>query len=179
MGKRGISTVNSTMWSLWWTITAIAWYPVPWFSWVQIGHNLKTRGILENIQSSHLPHCVWELFQAVLSSLTSTDLTINRIPKPSLFPSQLPWDVLLYVHFYQVKKKLLQAFHKKDCLPEQAAGASRFFAHMQLQWKNLDTITRALRNHSFGYPWKYRTIRKNSSETKWFSDLASYVSPSI
>lgn len=112
-------------------------------------NHLKIYGIPETVLSSQLPHFVWDLFLAVVPSLTSSDLTIerfNRLPKPIFFPSNMPRDVLLWFHLFQAKERLLGVFHKKDCPPEQAAGLQvlpDLSAHTLHQHKNLDTITKS------------------------------------
>lgn len=73
-------------------------------------NNLKIRGVLESLQPSQCPHYARDLFQAVLPSLTSADLMINRIhriPKPSFLPDEVPWDVHLWMHYFQAKETVL------------------------------------------------------------------------
>lgn len=88
-------------------------------------NNLKIRGIPERIQASQLPHYVQNLFLAVAQSLQPVDLTIDRshrIPKPSFLPQETSRDILMRIHFYQVKEKILVASCQKDTLPEHAAS---------------------------------------------------------
>lgn len=87
-------------------------------------NNQKIHGIPETGSSSQLPHYVCDLFQVAVPSLTSADLTIDRIhrfPKPPFLPAHVLRDVLLCVH-YQAKEKLLDVIHKKERLSVQAAG---------------------------------------------------------
>lgn len=73
-------------------------------------NNMKIRGILESLQPSQLPHYARDLFQVVVPSLTSADLTIDRIhkiPKPSFLPDEVPWNVHLWMHYFQAKETVL------------------------------------------------------------------------
>lgn len=117
-------------------------------------NNLKIRGIPKNILSSQLPNYVRDLFLAVVPNLSLADLTIDQIQwllNSAFLPAEIPRDVILPIHFCQVKEQLLEAFRHALQLPDQAQ-------HLHLlpdvpkytlkHWKHLLTITKALRNHN-------------------------------
>lgn len=88
-------------------------------------NNLKIHGIPESVQLSQLPHFVGDLISAVIPSLSSADLTIDRIhhvPKLSYLPAEIPRDVIMWIHFFQVKAQLLAAFCHPDFLPAAASS---------------------------------------------------------
>lgn len=124
-------------------------------------NNLKLRGVPEDVQPNQLPHFAKNLFLAVLPSLSSADLTIDRIhrvPKPSFLPAETPRDVLMRIHFFQVKESILSAFRQRNDLPPQAANLQVLpdLSQFTLQRRrNLSSITKALRNHKIIYRWKY------------------------
>lgn len=124
-------------------------------------NNLKIRGIPELVQSAQIPHFVRDLLLAVIPNFTSTDLTIDRIhqvPKPSFLPAEIPSNVILRIHFFQVKEQLLEAFHLPSQLPEKASGLRLLPDLSQYtlqQCKNLQTIMKALHNDNLPYKWKY------------------------
>lgn len=116
-------------------------------------NNLKIRGIPKSISAQQLPNFACDLFQTVIPSLSPTDLTIDRIhrvPKPTFLPQEVPRDVLLRVHFFQIKEKILHAFRTADNLPDQAANLQvlpDLSQYTLQQRRNLATLTKALRNH--------------------------------
>lgn len=88
-------------------------------------NNLKIRGVPESVQPSQLPHYARDLFHAVTPTLSPSDLMINRIhriPKLREEEEEVPHDVLLRMHYFQVKETVLFAFRKKSQLPEIAAS---------------------------------------------------------
>lgn len=117
--------------------------------------NLKIRGIPETVQAAQLPHFVREQFKAVVPNLTPEDLTINRIPhipKPSFLSPEVPRDVLMQIHFFQVKEKILEAFRRNDQLPVQANNIQVLpdFSQYTLKLRRkLNSITKVI------YKWKY------------------------
>lgn len=129
-------------------------------------NNPTLRDIPESVQPSKLPYFVQDLFQAAVPSLSSADLTIDRIhriPKPSFLPQEVPRDVLLLMHYFQVKETVLTTFHKKDHLPEKTVAIQvlpDLSAHTLQRHRNLISITKALRDHDIGYQWKYPATLK-------------------
>lgn len=124
-------------------------------------NNLRISGIPESVQSSQLPHFVCNLFAAVILSLSTADHTIDRVhrvPKLSFLPEEVPRDVILQVHFFQVKEQLLAAFYRPYQLPEQVVKLQLLPDLSQFalqQHKNLISITKAFKNHNILYKWKY------------------------
>lgn len=114
-------------------------------------NNIKIRGIPESTSSMQLPQYAQELFYTLVPTMSGLDLSIDRIhrlPKP-LFISALR-DVLLRVHFYQVKERIMSAFRQMDHLPEHYFALQLLpdQSCQTLQWcKNLATVTKALCNH--------------------------------
>lgn len=69
-------------------------------------NNVKMRGIPETIQPAHLFQYASEFICTVLPLILESDLIINRIhrqPKLQHLPDNVPRDILMHVHFYQVK----------------------------------------------------------------------------
>lgn len=76
-------------------------------------NNLKIRGVPE----SQLPHFAHELFLALIPYLIPTNVTIDRIhsiPRLSFLPQEVPRDVILRIHFFQVKEELIAAFRRPE-----------------------------------------------------------------
>lgn len=60
----------------------------------------------------------------------------------------------MQIHFFQVKEKILEAFHRNDRLPAQAADIQVLpnFSQYTLQLRcNLNSITKVLRNNKLIY----------------------------
>lgn len=73
---------------------------------------------------------------------------IHRVPKPSFLPSEVPRDIILQIHLFQVKEQLLAAYRCPDALSEQARKVQLLpdLSQFALQrCKNLISITKALR----------------------------------
>lgn len=93
-----------------------------------------------------------DLFKAVDPSPSSEDLTIDRIhrvSKLSFLLQEIPRDVLMWIHYYKAKERILAAFCKKNYLPEQATSLQvlpDLPAHT-LQHCKILAITKALRKH--------------------------------
>lgn len=74
-------------------------------------NKIKIRGLPEYVTPNHLLQYAHTLFSTLAPSLTTQNLIVDRIhrvPKPFL-PEETPRDVLLRVHYYQVKDQILQA----------------------------------------------------------------------
>lgn len=126
-------------------------------------NNLKIRGIPESVQTSELRAYVTDLFTAVLPDLTAIDITIDRIhrlPKPTYLPDVVPRDVILRLHFFHVKEQLMQTMRKQENVPSRFQKL-QFYAdlsqHTLQKRRNLNTITKVLRNHNIPYRWGYPT----------------------
>lgn len=76
-------------------------------------NNLKVNGILESITTSQMQRYVRDACLTAISALSSTDLTIDhihRVPKLAHIPASVRRDVLLRIHFFQVKEQLFNTF---------------------------------------------------------------------
>lgn len=125
------------------------------------GNNIKIRGISETIPPIQLQQYVKELFSALVLTLSTTELSIDRIHrllKASFLASEVPRDVLLRVHFYQSKELIISVFRINNTLPEEYSGLQLLLdlsRHTLKKHKNLATITKVLRNHNIPHRWKY------------------------
>lgn len=78
----------------------------------------------------------------------------NLLVSPPMYSN----DVLLRIHFYQVKEKLLSAVRHADHLPEKVKNLqflpdlSQYMLHRR---RNLQNITKAILNHKVVYQWCY------------------------
>lgn len=73
-------------------------------------NNIKLRGVPESILPVDLPRYAKELIHLVIPEASPRDAIIDRIhriAKPSHLAASVPRDVLMRVHFYQTKEKLL------------------------------------------------------------------------
>lgn len=124
-------------------------------------NNLKLRGIPESVPPSQLLQYAQALFSTLIPEATASDLLVDRIhrvPKPSFLPDDTPRDVLMRVHYYHIKDRILQASRKQKNIPQQYAAIRVLpdLSRHTLQFRrNLMTITKALRNHNILHKWKY------------------------
>lgn len=124
-------------------------------------NNEKIMDIPESILSSQLQKYIQDLFSSLLPPMAPAELIINRIqriPKPAYHPSNIPRDVLLRVHFFHVKGKILTTFCHSENLPEQFSQIQLLpdlLQHTLQGRRNLATVTKTLRNHKIMQPWKY------------------------
>lgn len=75
-------------------------------------NNEKIRGIPEYVQNADLRTYVTDMFTKITPDLTAIDLTMDRIhhlPKPSHLPDNVHRDVILCLHFYHVKERMMSA----------------------------------------------------------------------
>ena len=126
-------------------------------------NNLKIRGIPESVKQQDLRHYVAQLFTAALPDMSELDFTVDRIhrlPKPSYLSDNIPRDVILRLHFYHTKEKLMAASRQVEGIPTQYANL-QFYAdlsqHTLQKRRNLATVTKALRNHKLTYKWGFPT----------------------
>lgn len=135
-------------------------------------NNLKIRGIPESVLPKDLEEYVHTLFKSLIPELTEQDLIIDRIhriPKPSQLPEKIPRDVLMQLHFYHIKDRLMKTFKDDHTIPERYAHL-QFYADVSqytIQFrKRMSTLTKALRHHKIAYKWGYPSkliINKNNS----------------
>ena len=124
-------------------------------------NNVKLRGVPETVLPAQLQKFARDLLQQILPDASESELQIDRIhrlPKPGFLPDNVPRDVLLRIHFYQIKEQLMTSFRKAQQLPEQFAGLQLFTDLSQFTMqkrRSLVTITKALRNHNVPYRWGF------------------------
>lgn len=124
-------------------------------------NNVKIRGVPETVLPAQLQQYARDLLQQFLPSVPDSELQIDRIhrlPKPSHLPDNVPRDVLMRVHFFQVKDQLVSNFRKSRQLLEKYAHIQLFADISQFTMqkrKSLLPVTKALRNHSIPYRWGY------------------------
>lgn len=124
-------------------------------------HNLKLRGIPEDVPPTQLLQCVQTLFSTLVPEASAHDLLVDRIhrvPKPSFLPDTIPRDLLLRMHFFHIKDRVLQASRRPENIPQQYANIRLLpdlSRHTLQRCRNLLTITKALSNHKILHKWKY------------------------
>lgn len=124
-------------------------------------NNLKIRGIPESVVQADLSTYINTMFKTLLPEATDMDITVDRVhrlPKPSHLPDHIPRDVILRVHFYHIKEKLMLSMRKKGQIPSQYADLQLYADLSQytlMKRRNLNTVTKALRNHEISYRWNY------------------------
>lgn len=101
---------------------------------------------------------------------------IHRISKPPHLAASVPWDVLMRVHFFHIKEKLMTEARSKMTLSRPYEGLQLYpdLSKYTLQLRrNLNQITKGLHNHRIVYKWCYPAtllIPKNGT-THVVSDL--------
>ena len=126
-------------------------------------NNLKVRGIPESIKQPELRGYMAQLLTSLLPDLSELDFTIDRIhrlPKPAYLPDSIPRDVILRLHFYHTKERLMAVSRQKDKVPAPYSNLQFYtdLSQYTLQKRrNLVTITKALRNHKLSYKWGFPT----------------------
>lgn len=115
-------------------------------------NNIKIWGVPESTLPAQLQQYAQDLMKAFLPDLSDSDLVIDRIhhlPKPSHLPDNIPRDVLMRVHFFQVKERFMMAFHKNKQPPKKYSAVQLFADLSQFTMqrrKSLLPITKALHN---------------------------------
>lgn len=126
-------------------------------------NNLKIRGIPELVQSSDLRSYASDLFSSLLLDLSDIELTVDRIhrlPKPSFLPDKISRDVILRMHFFHVKDRLMPAMRKRNNVPSQYHDLQFYptlSQHTLQRRRSLNSLTKALRNHNISYRWGFPT----------------------
>lgn len=83
---------------------------------------------------------------------------IHRIAKPSHLAASVPRDVLMRIHFYHIKEKLLMGVKAKTPLPAPYTEIQFFpdLSKYTLQMRRqMNPITKCLQNHKIPYKWRY------------------------
>lgn len=124
-------------------------------------NNVKISGIPESVQQQDLSNYVSQLFNTVMSNMSALDLKVDRIhwlPKPTYLSDNIPRDVILRFHFYYAKERL--SSRQRDQIPAPYSNL-QFYADLTQytlqKHRNLNTITKALRNHKLSYKWGFPT----------------------
>lgn len=100
-----------------------------------------------------------DLLKAILPDLKNIELIIDRIhrlPKPAFLSESVPRDVILRFHFYHVKEQLIHKARALGTLPDPYSHLQLFTdlsQHTLSRRRQLNTITKALRNHNIQYQW--------------------------
>lgn len=79
-------------------------------------NNVKIRGVPKTVKQQDLRDYVTQLFTAILPDLSALDYTfdrIHRLPKPTYLSDNIPRDVILRLHFYRTKERLMAASRQK------------------------------------------------------------------
>lgn len=124
-------------------------------------NNIKLRGVPESILPADLPRYAKEMMHVIVPEASPRDIIIDRIhriAKPSHLAASIPRDVLMRVHFFHVKEKLLLGVKNKSPLPAPYTGIQFFpdLSKYTLQQRtNLNPITKGLQNHKIPYKWRY------------------------
>lgn len=90
---------------------------------------------------------------AILPDATLLEITIDRIHRIAKLPHlavSVPRDVLMRVHFFHAKEKLLTAARPKSALP---APFDRIQLFPDLS-KYLNPVTKAMNNHKIQCKWR-------------------------
>lgn len=104
-----------------------------------------------------LPRYAKELMHIILPDASPRGIIIDRIhriAKPPHLAASVPRDVLMRVHFFHIKEKLLAGVRSKPQLPTPYEGI-KFFLDLskytlQLR-RQLNPITKGLNNHKIEY----------------------------
>ena len=121
--------------------------------------NIKLRGVPESIAQADLQKYAGDMIMALLPDISPIERMIDRIhriPKPKHLDASVPRDVLMKIHFFPTKEKLLTRARSQPELPapykkvHMYADLSKYTLNMRRQLK---TVTKALNNHKIPYKW--------------------------
>lgn len=126
-------------------------------------NNVKLRGIPESVSNAELTPFIQKMLATLLKPASERDLLIDRahrLPKPKGVPDSAPRDVIMRVHFFNVKEDLMQFSRKHPQLPEpyQAVKVFADLSQFTIQArKRLQPVTLILRQHNIPYRWGFPT----------------------
>lgn len=83
-------------------------------------NNVKIRGIPESVQQQDLCKYVTQLFITVMPDMSALDLTgdrIHQLPKPTYLSDNIPMEVILRLHFYHAKERLIAVSRQRYQIP--------------------------------------------------------------
>lgn len=124
-------------------------------------NNIKLRGVPESIPPADLPRYAKELMYTIMPEASPREVIIDRIHRiaePSHLAASVPRDVLMRVHFYHIKEKLLMGVKAKSPLPAPYTGIPFFpdLSKFTLQLRRqMNPVTKGLQNHKIPYKWRY------------------------
>lgn len=123
-----------------------------WQIW-RTGHvETKFRGIAQSVPANDLPGYLHCLLKTLLPAAKDYELIINRAhphPKPMFLPSEVPRDILAWIHFFHIKELAMNAARKQPTLPGKFKGIVLYAdlsQHTIHARRLLLPITRALRD---------------------------------
>lgn len=85
-------------------------------------NNLKIRSVPKSVHKSDLHMYPAQLFTYIVPDLTELDITVDRIhhlPRPLYPPDNVHRDIILCLHFFHMKQRLMSASRNKDLFPPQ------------------------------------------------------------
>lgn len=124
-------------------------------------NNLKIRGIPESVPPEDLRSYVQSIFKEVLPEISTKDFEIDRIhrlPKPKHLPDKIPRDVLLRVHFFQIKEDFMKKSRNSQVISEKYPHLQFFSDVSQFTIsfrRRFATVTKVLRDRNIPYRWGY------------------------
>lgn len=114
---------------------------------------MKIRGVPESVTQTELCSIVTIMFKAILPKASDLDVIVDRVNhllKPPHLSAHIPRDVILHLHFFHIKEKLMSTMRRKDHIPSQFFPL-QFYADLSQytlqKRRNLNTIMKALWNH--------------------------------
>lgn len=102
-----------TQWPGWWAGKTQSYSRRHWG--LLKAEQCETQRCSESVQNAQLNQYAYDLIHTVLPSTPTSEMVIRRIhrlPKPFYLPDNVPKDVIMRVHFYHVKDKLMSNFRK-------------------------------------------------------------------
>lgn len=124
-------------------------------------NNVKLRGIPESVKPAELTEFIQQLMLKTLPDLSINDMIIDRahrLVKPAHIPDNVPRDVIVRIHFYHIKDRLMRYSRQNAALPDPYAGIAIYADLSQATLaarNNLIPITKILRNHKILYKWGF------------------------
>lgn len=123
--------------------------------------NIKLRGVPESITQADLQKFAGDMLATLLPDISPIERMIDRIhriPKPKHLEASIPRDILMKIHFFPTKEKLLAKARSQPDLPVPYneiriyADLSQYTLNMRRQLKS---TTKALNNHKIPYKWRH------------------------
>lgn len=124
-------------------------------------NNVKIRGVPESVLPADLQTYAGDMIAKLLPDISPIERIIDRIhriPKPKHLQASLPRDVLMKIHFFPTKERLLAKARTLSALPASYneihlyADLSKYTLNMRQPMK---TVTKALNNRKIPYKWHH------------------------